>query len=97
MSEFDPCFTFRQNGEVIARTRSVARRINVLVAPRASRNKIVLLEDGSLKVFVSAPAVNGQANEAVVRLVAKWAGVPQKDVSIVAGHRSRRKTLQVNY
>jgi len=96
MPEFDPYFTFRQNGEVIARVRSVARRIDVLVVPKAPRNKVVLLDDGSLKVFVSAPAVNGRANEAAIKLVAKWAGVPPGAVSIVVGHRNRRKTLQIS-
>jgi len=96
MPRFDPHFTFRQNGEVIARAKSVARRINVLVVPKAPRNQVIVLGDGSLKVFVSAPAVNGRANEATIKLVAKWAGVVRKDVFIVTGHRNRRKVLQIN-
>lgn len=71
-------------------------QLKVLVVPKSSKNKIIQLDDDSLKIFVSAPANGGQANEAVVKLVAKWKGVPQKAVSIIAGHHSRRKTLKVN-
>lgn len=69
--------------------------VDVLVKPKASRGKILQLEDGSLEVSVSAPAVNGKANDALVRMVAKWAGVPPSFVSIMKGHRCRRKTLAI--
>lgn len=72
------------------------RMLDVLVKPKASKGKILQLEDGSLVVSVSAPAVNGKANEALIRMVAKWAGVPPSAVSIAKGHRCRRKTLAID-
>lgn len=66
-----------------------------LVVPKASRSKLTLQADGTLRILVSAPAVGGRANEAVVRLVAKWAKVPEEAVAIVSGHRNRWKTIQV--
>ena len=51
------------------------------------------MSDGRLKVSVTAAAVDGRANEAVVALVASSFGMAKRDVTIVSGHKSRRKTL----
>jgi len=69
--------------------------IKIFVTPDAPRNRVVQLKDGSLKVSVSVPATKGQANKAVIVLLAKWADVTAEAVSIVKGHRSRRKTIQI--
>ena len=69
--------------------------IRVRLTPRASSERIVLLEDGSLAVRVSAPPVDGRANEALVRAVAKALAVAPSRVELVRGDRSRVKTLRV--
>ena len=43
----------------------------VRVAPRASRNRIVGVQDGALKVALTAPPVEGAANEALRKMLAK--------------------------
>ena len=48
-----------------------------------------------LKLRVTAPADRGAANRAVLRLVAKAAGVAPRDVSLVSGGTARNKTLIV--
>lgn len=68
---------------------------DVLVQPRASRAKVGPEHDGRLKVAVTAPPVDGEANAAVVELVAKALGVGKRAVEVVAGASSRRKTLRV--
>ena len=45
---------------------------------------------------VNAPPVDGAANEAVVEVLAKALGVPRRAISIVAGHASRSKVVEVN-
>lgn len=65
------------------------------MTPKSSKGRIERLEDGTLKIFVQAPAVNGRANEAAIRLVAKWLRVPPRAVSIIVGHRNRRKVFQI--
>lgn len=67
----------------------------VLVVPEASRNSVSVQHDGSLRVLVSAPTVGGQANQAVVRLLAKRFGVQPEAVSIVSGTRGRHKKVKV--
>lgn len=67
----------------------------VRVVPRASKSEIVGEIEGSLKVRISAPPVDGAANEEVVRLLAKSLGVARSSVSIVAGETSKRKRVRV--
>jgi hypothetical protein len=70
-------------------------RFDVLVQPRAARAKIGALHDGRLKIAVTAPPVDGEANAAVIELVAKALEVPRHAVTVVMGTSSRRKTLRV--
>jgi uncharacterized protein (TIGR00251 family) len=69
--------------------------IDVLVQPRASRAKIGPRHDGRIKIAVTAPPVDGEANAAVIELVAKSLGVAKSAVEVVAGASSRRKTLRI--
>ncbi len=69
--------------------------IDILVQPRASRAKLGPMHDGRLKVAVTAPPVDGEANAAVIELLAKALGVPRRAVEVVAGASSRRKTVRI--
>lgn len=65
------------------------------VQPRARRDEIVGARDGRLLVRVTAPPLDGRANEAVCRLVAERLGVRKASVTIVRGERSRDKLARV--
>lgn len=67
----------------------------VLVQPRASRDQVVGVHDGRLKVQLKAPPVEGAANEAAERFLAKMLGVGRGDVTLVKGASSRRKAFLV--
>jgi uncharacterized protein (TIGR00251 family) len=67
----------------------------IRVIPRASRSEIVGEFDGSLKVRISAPPVDGAANAEVIRLLAKEFGVARSSVSIVSGETSKAKCVRV--
>ena len=69
--------------------------LDVLVSPRASREKLGPVVGDRLKVAVTAPPVDGEANAAVIELVAKAFGVPRSAVEVIAGAASRRKTIRV--
>jgi uncharacterized protein len=73
----------------------MAVTIDILVQPRASRAKIGPMHDGRIKIAVTSPPVDGEANAAVIELFAKRLGVPRSSVEIVAGASSRRKTLRI--
>ena len=68
---------------------------DVLVQPRASRVKLGPVHDNRLKVAVTAPPVDGEANAAVIDALAKALGVARGAVEVVAGASSRRKTVRV--
>ncbi len=68
---------------------------DVLVTPRASRAKVGPLVGDRLKIAVTAPPVEGEANAAVVACLAKALGVPRARVAIVRGEGSRRKTVRI--
>lgn len=53
------------------------------------------MADGRLRVRLAARAIEGRANEELVRLLAKTLGVRRGDLSMVAGARSRRKLVKV--
>ena len=69
--------------------------MRVYVQPRASRAKVQGVHDGALKVAITAPPVDGEANAALIKLLAKHFGVARSTVSLVAGERSRNKTVEL--
>lgn len=72
-----------------------ATELEVWVQPRASRDGVAGLQGGALKVRLTAPPVDGEANEALVRFLAGRLGVARSAVTLVRGQTSRRKTLRI--
>ena len=71
-------------------------RFAVRLTPRSAVERVEDVVDGVLKVRVMAPAVEGAANTALVRLLADELGVARRDVRIVAGAASRQKLVVVD-
>jgi uncharacterized protein len=69
-------------------------RMSVRVIPRSSKNSITW-EEGVLKVRLTAPPVDGAANEALIALLAQRLGLPKRDISIVQGATGRQKTIEI--
>jgi hypothetical protein len=69
--------------------------VHLRVQPRAARNEIVAWQDDALRVRVTAPPVDGEANMAVRQLVARALGVAPSRVALVRGERSRDKVVRV--
>jgi len=68
---------------------------NIHVTPHASRAEITSIQDGALKVRVTAPPVEGAANEACIKLLAQELGLKKSQMAIAAGAKSRKKTVTV--
>ena len=64
--------------------------------PRARRDEVVGERDGVVVIRVSAQPVEGKANSALCRLIAKRAGVAPSRVEIVRGHSAREKVVCVD-
>ncbi len=72
-----------------------ASRLSVRLTPRASRDELIGFENEVLRARVKAPPVEGRANEALLRLLARTLGMPRSDLTIVGGRASRDKTVAV--
>lgn len=72
-----------------------ARRFQVRVVPRASNTELVELPGGLLKARLTAPPVEGAANDALVELLAEHFGVRRSQVRIVTGHSARLKVVEI--
>jgi len=70
-------------------------RLRVRVQPRSSRDGVVGRYENALKIRVTAPPVEGAANEAVVQVLATWLRVPKRSISVVRGRRGREKIVDI--
>jgi uncharacterized protein len=74
---------------------SESAEIRVRLRPGGMRDELLGMRDGILQARVSAPPVDGRANKALCRLIAKSAGVAPSKVSIARGEKSRDKLVRV--
>ncbi len=70
--------------------------LKVYLQPRSSRNEIVGPYRDGMKVKVTAPPVEGKANDALVRLLAKEFRVSPSSIEVLKGHHSREKVLKIS-
>jgi len=80
---------------VLVRQEGEAVSLRVHLQPKASREGILGEADGILKLRVTAPAVDGRANEACLRLLAKALNLPPSRLQIVSGQHARLKTIRI--
>jgi uncharacterized protein len=74
---------------------AVSTRLQLRVSPGARRAQVVGRHGDAWKVRVAAPPEGGRANEAVVRLVAETLSLPRDAVTLVSGHGTRDKIIQL--
>ncbi|MBF0478656.1 MAG: YggU family protein [Candidatus Omnitrophica bacterium] len=69
--------------------------INIKVTPGAKKN-LLKDENGQLKLHLTAPAVEGKANKAVIDFLADYYDVRKTNIEIIKGLKSRNKTININ-
>lgn len=69
--------------------------LEVLVSPRAAHDALAGIAGGRLKIRLTAPPIEGAANEHLVRWLAREFGVPRRQVRIEHGERGRRKRVRL--
>ncbi len=70
--------------------------VKVYVQPKSSKNEVVGPYRDGIKVKLTAPPIEGKANEALIRFLAKEFGISASCIEIIKGHHSRGKTLKVS-
>ncbi len=69
--------------------------LDVQVQPRSSRDQIVGEQDGRLKIKLTAPPVEGEANQALINFLARWLDLPKRNISLLKGESSRHKLVSI--
>ncbi len=85
----------QQVGTALVRQKGEAASLRVHLQPKSSSEGIVGEADGILKLRVTAPPVNGRANEACLRLLAKVLELPLSRFQISSGQHARLKTIRI--
>ena len=71
--------------------------LKVKLIPRSSRNEVVgFMDDGTLKIKLTAPPVEGQANTAILKYLAGILRVPTGNIEIISGKTSHNKLISIN-
>ena len=70
--------------------------ILVRVQPRAKRNALVPWQDGRWKLYLTAPAIEGKANEALIEFLARGLGIARSGARILSGEKSRDKAIALD-
>lgn len=70
-------------------------RIYVKVSPRSSKNEVIKVAEGEYKVKLTAPPVDGEANDMLVRILADHLGVSKSSLKIVGGKSARNKIVDI--
>jgi len=84
-----------RRGAKLQRGRSGAA-LAIRVTPRARKNEIAqVLEDGTIKVRLTAPPIEGKANEALLQFLSEVLGVATNRIEIIAGMTGRDKLVSV--
>lgn len=71
--------------------------LSIHLVPRSSREQIIGTVDGRLKVKVIAPPTENQANDALIKLLAKRLGLAPSKLAVIRGHKSRNKLVLVAF
>lgn len=64
--------------------------------PKAANDEIVGIHDGRLKIRITAPPVDGKANDHIIKWFSKIFKVPKNDIEILQGELGRQKILKIN-
>jgi uncharacterized protein len=73
----------------------VSCRLRLRIVPNAKRSEVVGPHGDALKLKIAAPALEGRANEELVKFLSEKLGVPRRSITLVSGEKSRDKVVEV--
>lgn len=69
--------------------------LKVYIQPRASRNEVIGEYQGELKIKITAPPVDGAANQHLIKLLSEWFSVRKDQIKIIRGETGRHKQVLI--
>jgi hypothetical protein len=71
-------------------------RINVTIKPNSTKGPLITpQEDGSLTIYIREIAADGQANNALIKILSKHYNIAKSNITIISGHTSKRKIIEL--
>ncbi len=69
--------------------------LHALITPKASRDSIIKFTEDELKITITAPPVDGKANQYLIKYLAKQFGTAKSRVKIVKGESNHHKKIEI--
>lgn len=69
--------------------------ITVVAKPKKKQEKVIQINEITFAVSVKEPPIDGRANEAIIKSLAKYFSLPQSQIILISGHTSKIKTFDV--
>ena len=82
----EPCYQWQDDDLILS----------IRLQPRASRDEIVGVHGDQLKIRITAPPVDGKANQHLLRYLAKYCQVPRASVELISGQTGRTKRVRIH-
>ncbi|MCL5430101.1 MAG: DUF167 domain-containing protein [Candidatus Marsarchaeota archaeon] len=70
-------------------------KLNIIATPNAKVPSVSKIDENSYKVKVDAKAIDGKANERLIEILANHFNISKSKISIIAGLKSRKKTVVI--
>jgi uncharacterized protein len=69
--------------------------LDITVSPKSSRNTITVDENNAVRVYLTAPPVDGKANAGLIHLFSKSLKIPRSSMEIISGGKSKKKRILI--
>ncbi|MGZ3775274.1 MAG: DUF167 domain-containing protein [Pseudobdellovibrionaceae bacterium] len=70
-------------------------RIHLFIQPKSSKNEVVGPHNGEIKIKITAPPIDGRANEGLIEFLSDHFDIPKRNVILVKGDTGRHKTIDL--
>ncbi|WP_374077376.1 DUF167 domain-containing protein [Bdellovibrio bacteriovorus] len=70
-------------------------RLHLFIQPKSSKNEVVGPHNGELKIKITAPPIDGRANEGLIEFLSDYFDIPKRNVVLVKGETGRHKTVDL--
>lgn len=70
-------------------------RLHLFIQPKSSKNEVVGPHNGEIKIKLTAPPVDGKANQCLIEFLADLFDIPKRDIILLKGETGRHKVVEL--